>query len=284
MVKQFNKIAIIGVGLIGGSLGLAVKAKGLAREVVGIGHHKHSIDRALWLGAIDRGTLDPSEGVAGADIVVLATPILSMAGLVKRAIPRLKNGCIVTDVGSTKSQLVKEMEGILPKGIHFVGGHPMAGSEKRGVEQARKDLFENSVCIVTRTAATDTGSFDTVGRLWKALGASVVALSPPAHDRIVSFISHLPHMVAFTMLASVDDRSLRFASSGFSDATRIASSDADIWKDIAISNSGEILKSIAAFKKNLSVLESAIRRKDGKALERFFKKARARREKLTQDL
>jgi len=277
-MKKLKKITIVGVGLIGGSIGLAVKGKRLAREVVGVGHHRSSINRAVRLKTIDRGTLNLKEGVKGSDVVILATPILSIVKLTKRIIPYLKDGCIITDVGSAKLKLTQEIEEVLPKNISFVGGHPMAGSEKRGVGRARRDLFKDSICILTKTKNTSQRSLKVIRALWRSLGAEVITLSPEVHDRVVSEISHLPHMLVFSMLSGVDKRDLRFASSGFYDTTRIASSDAKVWKDIAISNKKEIAKSIFKFKKNLSMLEKAINRRDSAALVRIFKRAKSKRE------
>lgn len=279
-MKKINKITIIGVGLIGGSIGLAIKAKRLARKVVGVGHHQSSINRAIRLKTIDQGTLNINEGVRGADIVILAVPILSMTRITKKMIPSLKKGCIVTDVGSTKSRLTRDIVKVLPRGIDYVGGHPMAGSEKRGVDKAVKGLFKGSLCILTRSGRSSARSLNTIKGLWKALGTKVIVLSPKAHDKVVSEISHLPHMLVFSMLAGVGRESLKFASSGFSDTTRIASSDAKVWKDIAISNKDEILKSISRFKKSLLSLEKAIRKEDSSSLLRTFKEAKAKRESL----
>lgn len=279
-MKKAKRIAIIGVGLIGGSIGLDIRRKRLAGEVVGVGHRRSSIQKALKLKAIDRGTLDPAKGVAGADIVILATPILPMPELAAKMAPGLKRGCIVTDVGSTKLMITRKIERVLPRGVYFVGGHPMAGSEKRGVDLARRDLFKRSICILTRTLGTNSGALITVRQLWRALGADVVVLSPKVHDRIASEISHLPHMLAFTMMNSVDKGSVSFASSSFRDTTRIASSDARIWRDIAVSNKDEIMRSISKFKRHLSSLEGMIKKEKLTALEKIFEQARVKRELL----
>ncbi|MBL7069631.1 MAG: prephenate dehydrogenase [Candidatus Omnitrophica bacterium] len=280
-MRKLDKVTIVGVGLIGGSIGLALKQKRLARQIIGVGHRKVSIDKAVRLKAVGQGTLDLTSGVKGADIVILATPILTMTKIVKKIAPHLKKGCIVTDVGSTKFEVVREVEKILPRGVNFIGGHPMAGSEKRGAEKARKNLFKGSICILTKTKSTKAKSLKVVRDLWSAIGAEVVTLSPKAHDRVVSQISHLPHMVIFSMLSGIDNGSLRFASTGFYDTTRIASSDAKIWRDIAISNGDEIVKSIFKFKKDLSVLEKAIKKKESATLLSIFKGAKRKRHLLT---
>ncbi|NQT06847.1 MAG: prephenate dehydrogenase [Candidatus Omnitrophica bacterium] len=279
-MKRVDKIVIVGVGLIGGSIGLALKRRQLASEIIGVGHRKSSIDKAVRLKAIDSGTLNIKDGVKGADIVIFATPILTMTGLLKKALPNLKKGCIITDVGSTKSTLTKEIESILSGRASFIGGHPMAGSEKRGVEKANASLFKGSLCILTNTQKADERSLKTIKELWTALEAKVVVLSPVLHDKIVSEISHLPHIAAFSIIEAIDKSSLKFASRGFHDTTRIASSDAKVWKDIAISNKGEILRTITNFKKRLSAIERAIEKGDGAALLRIFKRAKAKRESL----
>lgn len=282
-MRRFNKIAIIGVGLIGGSIGLALRQRRIARKVVGVGYRRSSIDKAVRLKAIDEGTLDLRKGVEDADIVILATPILSMPSIAKRAKPFLKKGSIITDVGSTKLAITRQIERLLPKRLSFVGGHPMAGSEKRGVEKARGDLFKDSICILTKSPATPAKSLRIIKDMWSTLGAAVTTVSPRAHDRIVSEISHLPHMVIFSMLAGIDKKNLRFASTGLSDATRIASSDARVWRDIAVSNKDELIKSISKFRMSLSQLEKAIKKEDGVALLRIFKRAKNRREILLEN-
>lgn len=279
-MKKINKITIVGVGLIGGSMGLALKKHRIANEIVGVGHRVQSIKKAIKLKTIDRGTLNLRSGVKDADIIILATPILDIPKLIKNMKSVIKKGCIITDVGSVKGYIAQEMERILPKGINFVGAHPMAGSEKRGVDKARGDLFKKSVCILTKTRKTNKPSLNVLKRLWREFGAKVVELSPDTHDKIVSEISHLPHMVVFTILSSIDQKSLKLASSGFFDTTRIASSDAKIWKDIAISNRCEILKSINKFKKELTTLEKSICRKDSKKLLSIFSNAKKKRENL----
>ncbi len=279
-MKKFEKVVIIGVGLIGGSIGLSLKANRLARKVIGVGHRKSSIKAALRLKTIDSGTLNPVLAVKGADLVILATPILLIEGMVRRIAPHLKKGCIVTDVGSTKTMITNKITRLMPRGVRFIGGHPMAGSEKRGVAYARRDLFKGSITILTRTGKTDSKALSMVKALWTALGARVIILTPKKHDKVVSQISHLPHMVVFSLLDSIDRSDIKFASSGLGDATRIALSDAKIWKDIAISNEKEILASISKFKKRLKDLEQALKNKDTKRLLQIFKSARAKRETL----
>lgn len=279
-MKQFNKITIIGVGLIGGSIGLALKDQRLAKEVVGVGHHIWSIRNAIKLNSIDRGTLDFKDGVRGADLVIFATPVLTMASLARKIKKFVREDCIITDVGSVKKEVVSGLEKIFSSKAGFVGGHPMAGSEKRGVNKARRDLFRNSMCILTKTKKTNPKSLKVLKKLWISLGAKVIVLSPEVHDNMIAEISHLPHMVAFAIMNSVKEKSLKFASSGFSDTTRIASSDARVWKDIAISNRRELLSAISAFKKELLALEKAIQKRDSGKLLSAFSKAKKKRDSL----
>lgn len=278
----FRRIAIIGVGLIGGSIGEAVKKRGLAGTVVGIGRRASSIDEALRRGAIDKGTLDPENGVRGADLVIIATPIGLMPGIAKEIRGSLRKGCIVTDVGSTKSEVVTSLERLMPKGVDFVGSHPLAGSEKRGIIFAQEDLFEGSVVIMTKTKKTSSSALNRLGRFWKSLGVGRVAIrSPGDHDRIVAEISHLPHIAASALVNSASERSLEFASTGFKDTTRIAGSDPEIWRDICLTNRKNIIQALDRYERNLAKLKRLIKSGSSARLRREFERSKARREKLS---
>jgi len=277
----FKKIAIIGVGLIGGSIGEAVKKRRLAGTVVGIGHRASSIDEAIARGAIDKGTLDAVKGVAGADLVIIATPVCLIPGFGKKVSRSLKKGCIVTDVGSTKSSIVGQLEKSMPAGVDFVGSHPLAGSEKRGVVSAREDLFKGSVVIMTKTKKTDKAALNKLGSFWKSLGAGrIVIKSPEEHDRIVAQISHLPHIAAAALVNSASDESLEFASTGFRDATRIAASDPGIWRDICVTNRKEIVRALDNYARNLAKIKKLVKDGSGAKLRRELERSRARRESL----
>jgi len=277
----FKKIAIIGVGLIGGSIGEAVKKRRLAGTVVGIGHRASSIDEAIARGAIDKGTLDAVKGVAGADLVIIATPVCLIPGFGKKVSRSLKKGCIVTDVGSTKSSIVGQLEKSMPAGVDFVGSHPLAGSEKRGVVSAREDLFKGSVVIMTKTKKTDKAALKKLGSFWKSLGAGrIVIKSPEEHDRIVAQISHLPHIAAAALVNSASDESLEFASTGFKDATRIAASDPGIWRDICVTNRKEIVRALDNYVRNLAKMKKLVKDGSGAKLRRELERSRARRESL----
>ncbi|MDD5424427.1 MAG: prephenate dehydrogenase [Candidatus Omnitrophica bacterium] len=277
----FKKIAIIGVGLIGGSIGAAVKKRRLAGTVVGIGHRASSIDEAIARGAIDKGTLDAVKGVAGADLVIIATPVCLIPGFGKKVSRSLKKGCIVTDVGSTKSSIVGQLEKSMPAGVDFVGSHPLAGSEKRGVVSAREDLFKGSVVIMTKTKKTDKAALKKLGSFWKSLGAGrIVIKSPEEHDRIVAQISHLPHIAAAALVNSASDESLEFASTGFRDATRIAASDPGIWRDICVTNRKEIVRALDNYARSLAKIKKLVKDGSGAKLRRELERSRARRESL----
>lgn len=275
-MRPFNKVAIIGTGLIGGSLALAIKKKRLAYQIIGVSRHKSTLIRARKIHAIDKGSQHINI-IKDADLVILATPvktIFNLAGAVRKLV---QQDCIVTDVGSTKSEIVSKLSEIFP---NYVGSHPLAGSEKRGITNADADMFKNSLCILTPTKNTSAKAIKKIEKLWKKLGARVVSLSPHTHDRILSFVSHLPHAIAFSLMGIIPKKYLNFGAMGLKDTTRLALSDSRLWADIFLSNRQNILKSIESFQHNLSRIKSAISRKDEKALIKILKKAKARREIL----
>lgn len=269
----FNKVAVIGIGLIGGSIALDLKKLKVAREVIGVSRHKKSLSVAKRLGAIDRGSQDINV-TAGADLVILATPVNTIINLALPVSRFIKGGAIVIDVGSTKREIVGRLTRIFPR---YVGTHPMAGSEKRGVKNAQSGIFKNSLCILTPVKNTDRASLGKVRKLWRCLGAKVILLSPDAHDRILSFVSHLPHIAAFSLINTVPQAYLKFASTSLKDTTRIAASDSLLWQDIFLSNKDSLLRAINLFQKNIALLKRAIGRDDKKILAKFLKAAQAKR-------
>ncbi|MBI5144352.1 MAG: prephenate dehydrogenase/arogenate dehydrogenase family protein [Candidatus Omnitrophica bacterium] len=281
-MRQFNKIAIIGVGLIGGSIGLAIKRNRVAGKVMGIFRRRSTLRRALRFKAIDKGTMDLKEGVKGADLIIIATPVSSIPALFRELIKHAKRGAIVTDVGSTKSWIVDRIEktpGL--SSIFFVGSHPMAGSEHSGVEFAKEDLFKGSPCIVTRTKKTNKRALSKVINFWKALGTKVEVMSPARHDRSVSIISHLPHIVAFSLAGAVPKKELLYAAEGFKDTTRVASSDPLLWSDIFLTNREELLRSARIFERYFKKLTGALSKDSRLRLVRLLKGAKAKRDSLT---
>ncbi|MCX5750367.1 MAG: prephenate dehydrogenase/arogenate dehydrogenase family protein [Candidatus Saganbacteria bacterium] len=281
---KIKKVAIIGLGLIGGSLGLAIKEKGLADEVVGIPRREVTIAEAVKAGAIDRGTLVLEEGVKNADLIFICTPIHLVIPKLREILPWLKPGAIVTDVASTKGEIVKTAEKIMPKGTHFIGGHPMAGKEKTGIAVAERDLFAGKTYILTPTAKTSKKAFSLLADFILALEVRKLEIDPKTHDFVVAGISHLPLAVAAALVETVASKKdaetelRQCAASGFRDTTRIASGDPVLGKDFFITNSKQVLKFLKNFKKTLKALEGLIRAGDEKSILDFLQKAKAYRD------
>ncbi|MDD4910007.1 MAG: prephenate dehydrogenase [Candidatus Omnitrophica bacterium] len=275
-MRLFRKVAIVGVGLIGGSIGLEIKKRSLAGEVIGMARHRRTLSIARKRGAIDRG-VSGLEEIKDADLVILAAPVGTIINMAPRLSKVLKRGCIVSDVGSTKASIVEKMERLLPRGIDFVGAHPLAGMEKRGISNARLGLFKGSICVLCRAKNTRQGSVLKIGRLWRLLGSRVWVTSPKNHDRTLAFASHLPHIAAFSLVNAVPAACLRFSSGGFKDTTRIALSDEEIWKDIFISNKKYVTESIESYQEKIAQFKSALRSSDRSRLSRLIKQARSKR-------
>lgn len=279
-MRAIDRLAILGVGLLGGSLGMAAKAA-LGCEVVGYGHRRETLDKALENGAIDRAESDPRKAVRGCDLVVLCTPVGVFEGLIGAIGGGVGRSAIVTDVGSTKRSVVALGEKAF--GGRFVGSHPMAGSEKRGVEFARADLFVNATCIVTPTPRTDPAAARTVEAFWSALRMRVVSLGPEEHDRRLADVSHLPHAVAAALVAMQEDESLGLCGKGFIDATRIAGGDGGLWRDILLDNADQVKQGLARLRTALAGLEALLDRRDGRALAEWLDAAAARRQRLVEE-
>lgn len=284
-VPHFRKMVIAGVGLIGGSLALMCREKGIVSEIVGVGRGEQNLRDALSLNVIDSYTFKLEEAVKGADIIVLATPVTTLIRLAKEMSPYLSPGVIVTDVGSVKGPVV-EIEDIIPSTAHFVGAHPIAGKEKSGVAAASKEIFQGAKCILTPTAKTNPDALDTIEALWIAAGSYVIKMNPARHDLIFSAVSHLPHVVAFALvntlldLEKTEDGIISYSAGGFRDFTRIASSHPEMWRDICIMNRNNVLNMIERYEDSLRRLKGFIKSEDGDALYREFERARGVREKL----
>lgn len=280
----FQKITLIGVGLLGGSLGLAVKQKGLAEKIDGYVRRTASIAECISMGVVDHATRDLQRAVENADLVVLCTPISRMRALVEQMLPALKQGAIVTDVGSVKESVEEELEPIVNRtGAHFVGSHPMAGAEKIGVSAARVDLFEGCHCVVTPTKHSDAGAVDKVELFWQCVGARVLRLSPGAHDELVSRSSHLPHIVAaelanYVLSPAHPKEQALVCASGFRDTTRIASGSPEMWKDIALGNRANLSRALRVFIDDLEEFQIALANQDEASILEFFEKAKSRRD------
>ncbi len=273
------KITLIGVGLLGGSVGLAAKKRGVAGCVTGLVRRSESIDECLAIGAVDEATQDFAEAVEGASLVILCTPVGGMKDMAAQIKPHLSPEAVVTDVGSVKASVVQGVEPILPC---FVGSHPLCGSEKTGVAHADADLFEGATCAVTPTERSDAEAVFKVNEFWGALGARVVNLTTMAHDDIVARTSHLPHVVASALVKAILGKPVTgesdFIGTGFTDTTRLASGSPMMWRDIALANSEAIQKAINDLQFELSELKKALAAKDGTALENFFKEGKTLRD------
>jgi prephenate dehydrogenase len=278
----FDRVSILGVGLLGGSLGLALKSRLSSSNVIGYGHRRASLNSALEIGAIDEAYDGAAEAVRGADLVVLCTPVGILIDMLRQIGPALKAGAVVTDVGSTKRSVVRAAEEVLAEVAHFVGSHPMAGSEKRGVEFARADLFENATCIVTPTNQTNAAALSEVEGFWRLLGMRVVRLAPDEHDRHLAAVSHLPHAVAAALVAMQAEGALPLAGKGFLDATRIAGGDGGLWRDILIDNADNLKAALARLREELARVEEMLDGGQVKELEAWLNGSAARREALLQ--
>jgi prephenate dehydrogenase len=281
---QFRKITIVGVGLLGGSIGLAARRQSVAGEIAGYVRSEKGVADCEKSGATDYATTDLLAAVSNADLVILCTPLAQMRSLLERFLPALKPGAIVTDVGSVKADVVRELESLVKKaGAHFVGSHPMAGAEKTGVSAARANLFEKAVCVLTPGKKSDVGVVCKLERFWKSLGARVLKLDAAQHDLLVSRSSHLPHVIAATLAGLVLDpkqppQQAALCATGFRDTTRVASGSPEIWRDIALANRKNIARSVDAFMAELETFQSALKASDAKAVERFFITAKTRRD------
>lgn len=280
---RWNKVSIIGVGLLGGSLGQALIARGLARQVVGCVRRKATLTQAKRARAVHTATLDFAAGVAEADLIVLCTPIAQMRHTLQQLLPHLKEGAIVTDVGSVKSSVVHELEILTAEaGAHFVGSHPMAGSDKMGVKAARPSLYEGAVCVVTPTKRTNRRAARAVEQVWKSVGARTIRLSPEAHDQLVARSSHLPHLLAALLVNHTLGKGIArqplLCATGFRDTTRIASGSPEMWRDIAIANRANLARTLGEFTRELRALQNLIQQGNEQALTKFFEEAKALRD------
>jgi prephenate dehydrogenase len=282
----FEKITVLGVGLVGASFAMGMKKKDLCLHVAGYGRTRENLEKAKARGIIDSFETDPADACRGSDLIFFSTPVGSFLDLAGRSSSAFKKGAIVTDAGSVKGNLVSEMEKIMPRGVHFIGGHPIAGSDRSGIESADAGLFRDARCIITPTAHSNETALKRVSDLWMVLGAKVITMEPGQHDRIYAAVSHLPHVIAYALvntIATIDPSYLEFSGQGFRDMTRIAASSQELWRDVCMLNRDNLLDMIAAFQLNLDALSRYLRTSDADSVEREFEKARALREDLGQN-
>jgi len=269
----FNRVTIVGLGLIGGSLGMAIKRKRLAHEVVGYSRKPSTLAQAKRRRAIDRGSTSLAEAVGEAELIVLAVPVDAMVPLARRLRPTLKPGAILTDVGSSKAQLVRHLEAVMPKGTAFVGAHPLAGSEQRGIAAACPKLFDGSRCIITRTRRTDPKALRRVAQFWTPLVQRVEIMDPARHDALLAAVSHLPHVVAFALMHATSPDALTVAPRSFLDATRVAKSEPELWNAVLLSNRDAVVKSIDRLDRQLARIRRLVARADRPELHRVLQQA-----------
>ena len=283
MEWDFQEICIIGLGLIGGSFALNLKLKGFPGKITAVDINPEAIEKGLELEFIDSGSIKHSI-VSGADLVVIATPVGVYETVIDQIKPHIKKGTVVTDLGSVKGELVVKCEELLKGIAPFVGGHPIAGTEKSGVENAVENLFVNAKFIVTPTERTDPEALKKVKKLWKNLGSEIVEMDPFYHDRVFAAVSHLPHVVAYSIVSAIDKLSeevktnlFDYTGGGFKDFTRIAMSDPIMWRDICIANRENLLNSLKTFKAALEEVEKLIEKEDKEGLKEFFQRAKEKR-------
>jgi prephenate dehydrogenase len=279
-MKPLSTVAIVGVGLIGGSIGIALRERKLAGRVIGIGRRQESLRAARRVGAVDHTTVDIEKGVAEADLVVVCTPVGRVAEDVRKAAAFCHEGILITDVGSTKQSIVADLDQGLPRGCRFLGSHPLAGSEKAGPAFARADLFEGRIAIITPTKNTRAEDFDFLEDFWQALGSVVVQLPPGEHDQALALTSHLPHLVASALISSMPEKYFRLAGPGMNDTTRVASGDAELWAQIFSLNRDNVLNALEQFSVNLSALRSAVRDGNYDEIVRLLTLAKKNRDAL----
>jgi len=278
----FRKVTIVGVGLMGGSLGMAIKKYNIARRVVGTSQHNSSLVYALKNKVIDEAAHDIKSAVANADLVILATPVKVILDLLPTMAKYLHRNCLITDVGSTKVNIVEAASKSLSNPSMFVGSHPLTGSEKTTAAYASAELFEGTTCLMTPTEQTNRLAKEKIKQLWTNVGAQVKFISPKEHDQILAYISHLPHILAYGLMEVIPPEFLEYATQGLRDTTRIAASSPEMWKDVCLTNNKNILKSLDELVKTLSSLRKSVSGRDEQGLLEHFQKAKVKRESISK--
>jgi cyclohexadieny/prephenate dehydrogenase len=276
-------IAIVGVGLLGGSIAAAVRQRGLGRSVIGVGRDRTRMDAARQAGLIDVGVTNLAEAAAVSRLIVFCTPVERIVDGVREAAVHCRPGTLLTDVGSVKGVICRELADGLPPGVTFIGSHPLAGSEKQGFEYADADLFERRVCVVTPHAETSADSLRRLVAFWSALGLTVVPMSADVHDTALAQTSHVPHVAAAALAAALADSNRPLAATGFRDTTRIAAGDPDLWVGILLNNADEVVGGLDRFAGMLQEYRRAIAARDAPALRQLLQRAKANRDALDSD-
>ena len=278
----FERVALIGIGLIGSSLARVVKREGLAGHIAGHARTQRTRDKSMELGFLDSAHATPGEAVAGADLVVLCSPLGTYAEIGAAIREHLAPGAIVSDVGSVKQAVIRDLSPVLPAGVHFIPGHPVAGTEHSGPESGFAELFRDRWCILTPPPGTDEAALARLAELWRRAGSQVEIMEPGHHDRVLAITSHLPHLIAYTIVSTATDLAdatqsevIKFSAGGFRDFTRIAASDPVMWRDVFLNNREAVLEMLGRFNEDLTALQRAIRWGEGDKLQDLFTRTRA---------
>ena len=286
---HFDTAALIGIGLIGSSLARVLRAKGLVRRITACARSEATRAKVLELGLAESVHADPGEAAVDADLVILCTPIGTYAAIAESLAPRLKPGAIVSDVGSVKQAALRDVGPLLPEGVHFVPGHPIAGTERSGPEAGFAELFENRWCVLTPPPGTDETAVQRVTDLWRACGSEVEVMEAGHHDKVLAMTSHLPHIIAYTIVGTATDLEssmqaevVKYSAGGFRDFTRIAGSDPIMWRDVFLNNREAVLEMLQRFSEDLTALQRAIRWGEGETLESLFRRTRAMRDEVVE--
>ncbi|MBV45328.1 MAG: hypothetical protein CML87_05720 [Rhodobiaceae bacterium] len=287
MKHSIKKITIIGLGLIGGSIGLALKRAGNTAQLIGVARSQKTLDIALERNLVERVEIDIVKSVEDADLVILATPLSSFKKIILEVSHNLKPGCIVTDTGSSKLKVIEELSNVIPMGVSFIPGHPIAGTELSGPEAGFAELFDDRWCVLTPTEDTNKDALNSIRLFWEELGSKVEIMNPEHHDRVLAITSHIPHLIAYNIVGTANDLAnvtnkevVKYSAGGFRDFTRIAASDPKMWRDIFLYNDEAVLEMLSFFSKDLMKLKKAIEEKDSDLLQTFFENTREVRKNI----
>ena len=287
MNSTFKKVCIIGLGLIGGSIGLAMKRSKISNQIIGFARSNSTLKRAIELGLVDKVNDNLEDAVNDCDLIILATPLSTFKKLVEEMSPFLKKDCIITDTGSAKLSVIEDLRGILPNNVEFIPGHPIAGTEESGPDAGFAELFDNRWCILTPTEENSSNAIDLIKEFWESIGSKVEIMDPLHHDKVLAITSHIPHLIAFNIvgtannLANVTEKEVvKYSAGGFRDFTRIAASDPKMWSDIFTYNSEAVLEMLELFSNDLAKLKAAVIKKDSDLLFSNFEKTREVRKNI----
>ena len=287
MNSTFKKVCIIGLGLIGGSIGLAMKRSKISNQIIGFAKSNSTLKRAIELGLVDKVKDNLEDAVNDCDLIILATPLSTFKKLVEEMSPFLKKDCIITDTGSAKLSVIEDLRGILPNNVEFIPGHPIAGTEESGPDAGFAELFDNRWCILTPTEENSSNAIDLIKEFWESIGSKVEIMDPLHHDKVLAITSHILHLIAFNIvgtannLANVTEKEVvKYSAGGFRDFTRIAASDPKMWSDIFTYNSEAVLEMLELFSNDLAKLKAAVIKKDSDLLFSNFEKTREVRKNI----